>query len=125
MEDLSKTYLYERGEWIELPRDDFLQELLEGRETAEPTPEWYVSLGYYPKPVVFGTWEGAQVEVYKQHSDVDDAEYTFMCEVSLVGNTHRVFTRDTPSLIGLLNEMGPVMQNCHYAKQRGRPKGQR
>jgi hypothetical protein len=114
MEDLSKTYLYERGDWIELEtRDDFLQELLEGRETALPTPEWYESLGYYPKPSVFRRWEGAQVKVYTQHSEVDDAEYTFMCELSLAGTVHKVFVRDTPSLVGLLNELGPAIQNHH------------
>jgi hypothetical protein len=111
MEDLSKNYLYQRGEWIELLRSDFKQELLAGRETALPTPEWYDSLGYYPKSVVFGKEPGAQVKVYTQHSDTDIADYTFMCEVSLASDNFKVFVRDTPNLVRLLNELGPAMQN--------------
>jgi len=58
-EELNKTYLYHDGDWPELLRDDIPQEILEGRENPTPTSEWYESLGYYPKPVVFGTWLGA------------------------------------------------------------------
>ena len=111
-EDLSKTYLYDRGEWVELPRDDIAQEVAEGRENPAPTPEWYESLGYYPRPVVFGEHQGgAYVEVYTQSADSDDAPYTFMCNVGIAGSIHRVFAQDTPSLIGLINEMGPAMQH--------------
>jgi hypothetical protein len=61
----------------------------------------------------------AQVEVYTQSSDTDRADYSFMCNVSIAGATHIVFVDDTPSLIGLINEMGPAIQYSLLSEQSG------
>jgi hypothetical protein len=123
-EDLNKTYLYHDGNWVELPRDDMIQEILEGRESPAPSPAWYASLGYYPRPVMFKAPGGlAEVEVYTQSSDNDEADYTFMYNVSVAGAIHRVFVNGTPSLIKLINEIGPAIQFSHSSEkaQRYRP----
>jgi len=120
-DNLNKSYLYRRGEWIALStRDDVLEEILQGSLNPYPTPEWYESLGYNPKPVVFKAPDGlAQVEVYTQSSDADRADYSFMCNVSIAGATHIVLVDDTPSLMGLINEMGPAIQYSLLSEQPG------
>ena len=120
--NLNKPYVYDGGEWLELPRDHVDEEILAGRLDPVATPEWYASLGYYPKPVVFKAPGGlTAVEVYTQTSDDDRAEYTFMCNVIIAGAMHMVFVNNTPSLIGLINEMGPAMQYSLVSEQPQRP----
>ena len=58
--EFNKRFVHRVGEgWVELPEDPAGGGLLWQREEFE-------ELGYYPKPVVFGTYGGAHVEVYTQ-----------------------------------------------------------
>jgi hypothetical protein len=107
--DLAKTYLYSHSEWIDIDEDPLMEDPRAAGHHLW-SAKWYEALGYDPRPHFFGIRHVVGVEVHKQDDDSDDAPYTYLCLVSVAGVMHTVYAQDTPSLIGLLREMGPAMQ---------------
>jgi hypothetical protein len=111
--ELSRSYEYRVIEgWVALPEEptEDAPRLTPG-EAPMWTPEWYKALGYEPSAHVFGKrLGGAYVEVYTQTADSDDAPYTFLCRVGLAGTLQNVYVENLPSLVSLLEELGPAMQ---------------
>jgi hypothetical protein len=113
---MASTWVYDARTWLDIDN-------VSAQEKTPITDEEIQEAGYYcDGQRYYGKSEHAFIDVYET-TECDLNEYPFLVRATLLDHPcgfHTIYCPDFPSLVGLLNELLPIVG---YAKQYGKHDG--